>query len=290
MSQLSRKTILSDVGTALALLLLGMLFLSTGAGLVRHWQDGAARNQDPAVEDLLGVASAGAGAALVTWWLLSAAAALTGELLERQGKVRTAAAARRFSPVFMQRLAVALVSVQLVSAAAANAVTRPQDLGWNSRPHYAAPVAGTAASGAPRQEDSAAPSPFTALPTGPAALPAAVSASPDSERQAGSATSTLEPAWRPSAPSVEPVPPGLLAQAPARTADPDGNDDHHQAAAVAVLAGDTLWDIAARHLGPGAPDAGIALEWPRWYEANKGTIGPDPDVLRPGQVLLPPPA
>jgi nucleoid-associated protein YgaU len=60
------------------------------------------------------------------------------------------------------------------------------------------------------------------------------------------------------------------------------------AGAVAVLAGDSLWDIVAQHLGPEASDVEIALEWPRWYEANKTLIGQDPDVLLPGQVLLPP--
>ncbi|MET3770774.1 hypothetical protein ACJJV6_00680 [Arthrobacter nitrophenolicus] len=44
----------------------------------------------------------------------------------------------------------------------------------------------------------------------------------------------------------------------------------------------------ANHLGHGASDVDIALEWPRWYEANKELIGQNPDVLLPGQILLPP--
>ena len=57
---------------------------------------------------------------------------------------------------------------------------------------------------------------------------------------------------------------------------------------VVVRRGDTLWDLAARHLGPGATSADVAEEWPRWYAANLATIGPDPDLLLPGQELTVP--
>jgi len=59
---------------------------------------------------------------------------------------------------------------------------------------------------------------------------------------------------------------------------------------IVVQAGDTLWGLAARHLGPDADDAAIAALWPRWYAANVSVIGPDPDVLQPGQVLVVPTA
>jgi nucleoid-associated protein YgaU len=57
---------------------------------------------------------------------------------------------------------------------------------------------------------------------------------------------------------------------------------------VVVRRGDTLWGIAARHLGPGATDAEIAVEWPRWYAANRQLLGADPDLVLPGTVLHPP--
>ena len=57
---------------------------------------------------------------------------------------------------------------------------------------------------------------------------------------------------------------------------------------VVVRRGDTLWDITARALGPGATAADIAAGWPRWHAANRSTIGADPDLIRPGQVLWPP--
>lgn len=58
--------------------------------------------------------------------------------------------------------------------------------------------------------------------------------------------------------------------------------------AVVVQPGDTLWSIAARHLPAGSDDATIAATWPRWHAANVAVVGDDPDVLRPGQVLVVP--
>jgi hypothetical protein len=55
-----------------------------------------------------------------------------------------------------------------------------------------------------------------------------------------------------------------------------------------VRRGDTLWDIAARHLGPGATAVDISRAWPAWYDANRAVIGPDPGVIRPGVLLSPP--
>lgn len=57
---------------------------------------------------------------------------------------------------------------------------------------------------------------------------------------------------------------------------------------VPVRRGDSLWSIAARHLGPTASDAEVAWEWPRWYAANRDVVGDDPDLLTPGQLLRPP--
>jgi nucleoid-associated protein YgaU len=56
-----------------------------------------------------------------------------------------------------------------------------------------------------------------------------------------------------------------------------------------VKPGDSLWTIAAAELGPAASDDAIAARWPQWYAANRQLIGPDPNVIHPGQVLNPPP-
>jgi hypothetical protein len=58
---------------------------------------------------------------------------------------------------------------------------------------------------------------------------------------------------------------------------------------VLVRTGDSLWRIAASRLGPRASVGDVAAAWPRWYAANRARIGPDPDLVRPGQRLRPPP-
>jgi hypothetical protein len=88
------------------------------------------------------------------------------------------------------------------------------------------------------------------------------------------------PAAPPAAPLVATTDPFVPVPGPAPRPVPDG--------AVVVHRGDTLWDIAARHLGPGATPAAIAAEWPRWYAANRAVIGPDPDRILPGQRLAAP--
>lgn len=62
------------------------------------------------------------------------------------------------------------------------------------------------------------------------------------------------------------------------------------ATTVVVLRGDTLWSIAAHHLGPAATAADIDAEWHRWHAANRRVIGEDPNLIRPGQLLCPPPS
>lgn len=57
---------------------------------------------------------------------------------------------------------------------------------------------------------------------------------------------------------------------------------------LVVRRGDTLWGIAARHLGEHATDQDVAEAWPRWYAANRDVIGPDPDLIHPGQRLVVP--
>ncbi|GAA4721042.1 hypothetical protein GCM10023216_07650 [Isoptericola chiayiensis] len=55
-----------------------------------------------------------------------------------------------------------------------------------------------------------------------------------------------------------------------------------------VVHGDTLWDIAARDLPADAGAADVLREVTRWHETNRDTIGADPDLILPGQVLQTP--
>ncbi len=90
------------------------------------------------------------------------------------------------------------------------------------------------------------------------------------------------PTWtpeRPAPPRRQAADVSLVAAAPSR---------HGEPLPVVVRRGDTLWSIATRHLGAGATTADVAHEWPRWWRANRATIGADPDLLLPGQVLVPP--
>jgi hypothetical protein len=95
---------------------------------------------------------------------------------------------------------------------------------------------------------------------------------------------TPDPGWTPSAAPARPhARPEIGLVSAARRADRQV-EDH-----VSVRRGDTLWTIAARHLGPEAGPSEVAREWPRWYAANRPVIGADPDLLQPGQLLCPPP-
>ncbi|TAK69146.1 MAG: hypothetical protein EPO13_08000 [Actinomycetota bacterium] len=57
---------------------------------------------------------------------------------------------------------------------------------------------------------------------------------------------------------------------------------------VVVRRGDCLWHIASQVLPDRATAAAIDREWRRWYAENRRTIGPDPDLLIPGQRLREP--
>lgn len=97
---------------------------------------------------------------------------------------------------------------------------------------------------------------------------------------APSAPAAIDPDWPTATPTERHAPP----------TPPRASDAEQQT--VVVHAGDTLWHLAAAHLGQRlgrAPtDAQIAAEWPRWHDANRAVIGADPDLLHPGQQLVVP--
>jgi nucleoid-associated protein YgaU len=91
-----------------------------------------------------------------------------------------------------------------------------------------------------------------------------------------------DPGWVPAAPRARPQPDvSVVATAGRRQGWPEPHE-------VVVHRGDSLWSIAARGLGPDATDAEVAEAWPHWYAANRDVIGPDPDLILPGQVLRAP--
>ncbi|GEP38740.1 hypothetical protein NPS01_24030 [Nocardioides psychrotolerans] len=59
-------------------------------------------------------------------------------------------------------------------------------------------------------------------------------------------------------------------------------------ARVVVQPGDSLWEIAATALGPGADPAAVSAHWQRIHQLNRHVVGADPDVIHPGQHLAMP--
>jgi nucleoid-associated protein YgaU len=109
---------------------------------------------------------------------------------------------------------------------------------------------------------------------------------------ATSASASAPPAevadWPTAAPVAAPVPDwpapaGSPAQAESRPPAPGDR---------AVVRGDCLWHIAADsllgQLGRLPSDGEIAAAVDAWWRANADVIGPDPDLLLPGQVLRAP--
>ncbi|WP_243407101.1 LysM peptidoglycan-binding domain-containing protein, partial [Frankia canadensis] len=139
----------------------------------------------------------------------------------------------------------------------------------------------------------ASPAGPSTAPTGPAPAGGASTASgsdhatrPPSPGTAASPSrpnTSPPPSARPSAPSRDPVvPPAHRGTGVPATGAATGGEE------IVVLRGDSLWTIAARHLGPTATHEQIAAEWPRWWAANADLIGHDPNVILPGQRLRPP--
>jgi len=99
------------------------------------------------------------------------------------------------------------------------------------------------------------------------------------------------PDWPVAVPADGPVPDWPASG----TADsPDAGSPAAQvpAGSRVVLRGDCLWDIAATWLRQSASaeptDGEIAAAVHAWWAANDTVIGPNPDLLLPGQVLVPP--
>ncbi|MET3933339.1 hypothetical protein [Arthrobacter sp. OAP107] len=253
MGETVQRPVRAEAGLAVVILGLGVFLAFAGAGIVDHWRRSAARQQALLFDDLLGLLALAAGLAVILWWLLSLATALAAALLERTGHHAAARATGRFSPVFMRRLALAAVGVQLLGAPLAQADELP------AAAHASSSGSSVSAAWAPLAE----PGPD---------LPAGHSAD----------SGELQPQWMPRVPMVQP---GVVSSLPARaTAGPASTRSE-----IPVRAGESLWTIAARELGPGASEVEIAARWPLWYQVNKNIIGADPNSLLPGQLLSPPP-
>jgi resuscitation-promoting factor RpfA len=235
-----------------ALSVMAALMAWAGAELV-----GQARAPGPASFDtLIGLLATACAAGCGGWLAVAALLTVLGSL---PGAVAGIAdgLARRITPTAWRRTIRLALGVALITgpvAAPAHAANVPT------------PVLAAAAFDRPGGDAEPIPD--------PAALPPI-------DRPAASTPNTT---WTPNPP---PAPPTIATPAsPVLTGNlrPAAVVEDH----VVVRRGDTLWHIAGRHLGPEADAAAIAMEWPRWWHANRDVIGPDPDLILPGQLLRPP--
>lgn len=274
MASPGRRRLLEDTFQAVAAAASGALMLWAGNLLRADPAAGFVPDAFRSLTDLqsaAGLAAGGAGLLLLAWWSAGLAAAFLWAVLLRCGKQRAAGAVGVLSPAFLKRLAAAVLGLQLATA----------PLTAFAAPAAAAVVSTGAETRMPEQGGAYALA-------SPAADPSwrtegqPVPGSSGARAAAASGTGpAADPSWKP---SPAPVDGSLLipgAPTAANAASP--------AATVTVTAGDTLWDLAAAQLGYLATDHEIARYWPAWHELNRGVIGPDPNLLLPGQVLAVPP-
>ena len=226
----------------------------------------------PVLMLLAGFGAAAAGVALTLWWAAGAVFALAGCLLHRTGFHSAGARVLSLAPGPLRRLSAALLGLSL----AAGTVPAHAADGTEPARVQASPVAlPNTSTDAPRILGSHTLDPRIQGHKDPSHAAATVVRAPAGNAPAED-EGEISPLWRP------------LPQQPSGsnlvTGTPRPDPGH-----VVVSAGDTLWSLAGEQLGPLAGDAEIAALWPRWYEANRDTIGPDPGLIRPGQVLTVPP-
>ena len=180
---------------------------------------------------------------------------------------------KRLTPALARRIAAVILGVGVgVAGGPTQAVAGPRS---------ASVASSVAAPGVlPTDSSSSTPVPDPGF----APSPIASGLTPTAHQHVGSAEPPA-PGFTPTAPRVRPqVDPRLLGgRAPAGSAITRTSTSE-----VVVHRGDSLWSIAARHLGPHASDAEIAHAWPQWFELNRDVIGDDPDLILPGQILRTP--
>lgn len=236
--------------------------VALGATTLTAAGDVAAGITTPDALALVGVS--GVGTLLAAWYTLSALVLLAarGRVFRGRGALEWCA---RWGAPGMRRLAVLALtaSTTLGGAVAAQATEASPDLGWGARTSTAAQHTRQAPAAPPGDTESDA----TGAPGARTASPTAT----DVPRADHSARAT--PAASASAPEPEPSPGSASTSAPT---------------VRVVRPGDSLWTIARDHLPTDATDAQIDAAWRDWYAVNRVLIGPDADLVRPGQSLTAP--
>ena len=254
------------LGTTAAVVVLGAVEVLLCLAVLAQWQVLQAPRPANLAEALILVIVAVA-AALGAWLLVSTLAAVVAHLPGRLGAAADRGA-RAWAPAVSRRVAAVLVGAAMGGAlapgtAVANGPTLASPAGSGLTPGFTKTSPQGPAGDERTGVGAVGPGFAPTLPAtrGPAATPA--------------------PGWTPSRPVQRAHPHSGLVT---------GGGTSHREADVVVHRGDTLWDIARRHLGPGATDAEVALAWPAWHDANRAMLGDDPDLILPGQILRPPTA
>ncbi|EAP97582.1 hypothetical protein JNB_18968 [Janibacter sp. HTCC2649] len=221
-------------------------------------------------DELLALAAATLALAIAAWLVLGTVLEV---LAHAPGRVGRAAQvwADRLTPALARRVAAFVLGVGVgVAGGPSQAVASPRPSTTAST--TASSVADPGFVPTQSAPDVSAPDPgFAPTPIGPGFSP-----TPTTPATPGFTSEPATPGFTPTAPRVRPqADPGLLGSRVAPSTDTE----------VVVHRGDTLWSIAARHLGPQASDAEIARAWPRWFDLNRALIGDDPDLILPGQIL-----
>ena len=249
---LLRGVIVTVVGIATAIAM-AVLLGRTGVQLVTHTPWEAARP-----EDLLAGGCALVGSALAGWLAMGTALSALGQLPGALGQV-CRALARAVAPAALRRTVTFLLGTSLVAAV----------------------VPGTAAA-AMNAPALATRHTLVLDAPGPLAL------DPGFHPPSDTSWTPLDPDrpipdWASESALAAPTPTTMPTVQPVATAAPTTAVRDY-----VVQRGDSLWSIAARHLGPDATAAQIAIAWPQWYAVNRQTVGPNPDVITPGQRLVVP--
>lgn len=210
------------------------------------------------LENILGLAAAGAGISVLAWWVLGMMLAFMTGMLAHHGHLAAARLTGAMVPAPMKRLAIVVLGFNLIALPTATA----------SQPSV--PLAAEAQQAAMAISDTTSTPIRLTLASGPVPERADNSADP------------VSPQWTPTRALSD----GGLLLKQQRPADRSGQA---RAETVTVTAGDCLWALAARQLGALATAGDIAVQWQKWYALNASTIGNNPDLLQPGMLLLPPP-
>ncbi|MGX5358746.1 LysM peptidoglycan-binding domain-containing protein [Kocuria sp. KH4] len=259
----SASRVAAELWPVLLLPALGLALAASGAVLSGGLPAGPGRTGGtrgtpwPAAADpgqLVGLAAAGLGCAVLVAWAAAAALAVLAVVAGRRRWERLGRLCGRCSPALLRRAAATALGLQLVAAPGAVADEAPSPFWSGGAAVHGS--SGTAPEG-PAQPSTGAgsPAPGSPAPDSPAPPPRTASPNGEAPPPAGSRPAPVE-----------------------RTVD----------GAVTVLRGDTLWSLAAAQLGHGASAEDVDRAWPVWYELNRHVLRHGPHLLLPGQRLVVP--